>query len=208
MKYTIDLSKVKDSDVSAMSLYPLGAQGQPSDYYKYEFNILGGGPENGMQYKFFNYLSSEVFNNKLLLDIGSRAGFSALALGLSKKNQVLAYDIIDYRQYWNFINNQLGYSNINFIIQDCQTISPVILNNSPFISLDIDPHDGDQEIVFFDLLRKNNYKGLVSLDDTNWEAMKKFINTIKEPIYDITKYAHGSGTMLVDFSYGENYTII
>ena len=86
--YTIELNKIQDSDVSLMSQHSVG-WGELSDYDRYEFNKMDGGPDTGMQYKFLNYLSESVFENEILIDIGSRAGFSALALALSKRNKIL-----------------------------------------------------------------------------------------------------------------------
>ncbi len=64
---------------------------------------------------------------------------------------------------------------------------------SDFIVLDIDPHDGIEETRILEALEKNNYKGIVLLDDINLNpGMKNFWK-------DITEYGHWSGTGIVIF---------
>lgn len=205
----IDISHAANADVSAMAKMRLGATADKPDYEVYEFNKIGGGIEKGTHNKMLHYLSNQVFKNEILLDLGTCAGWSAFALALSKKNKIISYDIATtYKPWWDFIKFRLGYNNIEFRVQDCNTIEPELLLSSPFILLDIDPHDGYQEKRFFKLLRDINYDGLVMLDDSGMKKMKHFIDSIIEPTYDATHYGHGTGTMFVDFSYGKRFKFL
>jgi hypothetical protein len=76
-----------------------------------------------------------------------------------------------------------------------------IIKSSKLIFLDLDPHDGIQEKKFIDLLEQVNYDGIIVCDDIEWfPAMSRWWNELKQPKYNVTKYGHGSGTGLIDFS--------
>jgi len=69
--------------------------------------------------------------------------------------------------------------------------------------LDIDPHEGKDEYVFYEWLRDNNYKGVLICDDIHhFEAMRnnfwsKIPNEFKT---DLTSQGHWSGTGKVQFT--------
>ena len=102
------------------------------------------------------------FNNKNLIEIGTRHGLGALALAQNINNQVTTYDI----EIFNRSEMACNRSNINFVIRNVINDSNIqeILNSS-FIYLDIDPHTGEQEDIFIKLLEQNHYSGIVLLDD-------------------------------------------
>lgn len=204
---TINLSKVQLADVSAMQAYPLGTDAG-LDYDLYQFNTIGGGIEGGVQYKLLHYLSSQIFENTLILDVGTRAGHSAHALALSRRNRIYTYDIIDSTKYINYLKGILKYDNIFFKQLDINLESTSVLLESELIVLDIDPHDGIQEDKFFFTLDKIGYQGLVLLDDSKWESMQPFIKSIRHTTFDATKYGHSSGSLFVDFSDGKKFRFI
>lgn len=209
-KVVWDLTEVEHSDVSEMMRFPFAHDMGPiPDYVKFEFNKLRGGPEGGSHYKLLNYLSSKVYNNEIIIEIGTRAGFSAMALAISKRNQIITYDIAPHIiHYAQHLIKNLGYHNIMYKELDMNKEYDYVFNFTRCIFLDVDPHDGIQEKVFFEKLDALGYKGIVILDDTYWEQMKDFMSSIKHKIYDVSKFAHGTGTHVVDFSDGENFEII
>lgn len=63
-------------------------------------------------------------------------------------------------------------------------------------------HDGEFENQFYAFLNKNDYRGLLFLDDIHLnQPMTDFWNAIREPKEDLTDLGHWSGSGLVDFSY-------
>lgn len=194
----INLSEVKNNDLSFVEEF------FPEKYRKHKINEMNSGVEHGEHYKLLNYLSS-LFENELILDLGTRDGLSALVLSKNLKNNVISYDILpkskEISKFEKIIPNCL-FKQKNIFDEDIYLIKKARL-----IFLDLDPHDGVQEQKFFDILEKINFKGIIILDDISAEntyfyfpEMKQFWNNIKQKKYDVTKYGHGSGTGLVDFS--------
>lgn len=92
------------------------------------------------------------------------------------------------------------FKNIDFIVTEDFTKYLNILLQSPFIHLDIS-HDGIWENILLELLIKNNYKGIMVMDDIYaFPEMKKIWENLNLNKIDLTKYGHWSGTGLVDFS--------
>ena len=75
------------------------------------------------------------------------------------------------------------------------------LLSSPFICLDVDPHDGQFEPKFIKWLVENSYKGVLILDDVHLNPpMQKFWNEVTLSKHDITEFGHFSGTGVVLFN--------
>jgi hypothetical protein len=146
-------------------------------------------------YRFLVYVSY-LYNNEQLLDLGTAQGHSCLSLSQNQNNKVITYDI-EPKNHVDFIK----YPNIEVKTLDINKEDAAIINASKFISLDIDPHDGEQELVFYKKLIDINYKGIVICDDINInQGMKDFWNSVTHEKYDITEVGHWSGTGLINFS--------
>jgi len=145
-------------------------------------------------YKLLAYLSTQ-YNNKILLDIGTYKGCSALAMAHNDKNLVKSFDI---RSGLRGITNQPD--NVEFIDDNVLDLKySDLVKSSPLILLDTD-HDGSFEREFYSYLKSINWKGTLVLDDINFnDAMRDFWNSITEEKYDITHIGHHSGTGLVIF---------
>ena len=108
-----------------------------------EFNS----PPGKEHYKLLSYFST-LFNNSNIIDIGSHLGHSALALSYNKSNTVYSFDIVDNIK--PIIKNT---ENINWLQDDlfnknmAEKWKTTILS-SPFIFLDVDPHNGIMENSF------------------------------------------------------------
>jgi predicted O-methyltransferase YrrM len=188
---TIDLTAVKDVDVSYMEQY------YPSEYSLFPINSAPSGTDGGEHYKLLDYLSS-LFIGGVLLDCGTRTGMSAFALGHNRQNEVISYDLIPANPLY-----RNGYPNITFKQMDVLKEAIDVFNRAGLIFIDLDPHDGKQETEFLEILRGIDYKGIIVLDDITYPSfpgMIKFWNDIPEKKYDVTKFGHGSGTGIVDFS--------
>lgn len=140
-------------------------------------------------YKLLAYIS-KIFSEKTLFDIGTYLGNSSLALAYNSSTKVISYDIANYRAI-----NQLP-DNVEYKIGDFRN-DPKLLQ-SPFILIDVDPHDGIQEQAFHTFFLENNYKGIVMWDDINLQYMRPWWNSITNVYkYDITPIGHHSGTGLI-----------
>jgi hypothetical protein len=148
-------------------------------------------------YKLLAYLSS-ILNEKLIIDIGTYFGFSAIALSFNAKTHVITYDVCDWIPDEE-TNSAKTKENITCKITNCiNDIEDIVKSN--LIVIDIDPHDGYEESLILDALRKNKYKGLVIISDILLnEDIKAFWNSIPEDKYDISHFGHWTGTGIVIF---------
>jgi predicted O-methyltransferase YrrM len=173
-----------------------------SEYVKYvdwndqnlQYFELEAGKEH---YKLLSFFAKELKTTKPLFDIGTYFGFSATALGVDASKKVISYDIYDWIPDDKFTVKKL--KNVELRCMDCLDDLESLLDTD-FICLDISPHDGLQEQVILDALKKYKYKGLLFLDDIHLcKDMDDFWNNIDLPKYDISKYGHFSGTGIVVF---------
>lgn len=155
-------------------------------------------------YRLLYYLTN-LFNDSKIIDLGTSNGASALALSANKTNQIYSFDIIDrcetsFLQNENSFEKAPSFQNVDFIVTQDFTKYIDLFLNSPFIYLDI-AHDGIWENILLDLLTKNNYKGIMVLDDIHaFPEMEILWNKLTFNKVDITSYGHWSGTGLIDFS--------
>lgn len=149
-------------------------------------------------YKLLGWFSTK-FNNATLVEIGTRHGTSALALSHNPTNKVISYDI--YAQLDNPLVNTR--ENIEFRVEDVWVTGLDKLKSADLIFVDIDPHNGQKELELFNYLKAAKYKGIFLLDDVSnyWPDLKIATELmIHDKKFDITKYGHFSGTLLIDFS--------
>jgi hypothetical protein len=110
---------------------------------------------------------------------------------------VTTYDII------NVIPNVPGLKTINNVSSIKRKIMSGQLDianiaKSQLILLDIDPHEGTEEIKFVNLLQDAGFKGLMLVDDIKLnEGMKRFWGGVELPKYDLTELGHWTGTGLI-----------
>jgi hypothetical protein len=151
---------------------------------------------DGEHYRVLTYLSF-LFNNELIVDAGTCQGHSCLALAQNKNNLVYTYDIVP--KDLNHITE--NYKNVTKYIKDINLETDDILEKAKIILLDIDPHDGKIEKIFYDKLCTTKFNGILICDDINLnEGMKNFWNSIDKEKYDISHIGHWSGTGIVNFS--------
>jgi len=162
-------------------------------------------------YKLLSYLSKQI-NNSTIVELGTHHGTSCLCLCENESNSVVTYDLTDRKFGLKKIPK-----NLTRHVGNIFDINPEILLKASLIFLDT-AHEGDFELEVLNFLIRNDYKGLLLLDDIHYnEAMINFWNNIKITKYDITKVGHGiinpttsptgkSGTGLVDFD--ENIDIV
>jgi len=161
------------------------------------------GKSGNQHYRLLSYIST-LFNNTTIIDIGTHRGSSALALSYNSTNIIHSFDIVN-----NVINeNVKNIENIKFHVENLfeesgQSKWESTIKNSPFIFLDVDPHNGNMEIDFYNYLKKINYQGFVICDDI-WffkEMRNDFWYKIPyEYRYDLSDFGHWSGTGVFTFN--------
>lgn len=148
-----------------------------------------------LYYKLLSWFSTH-YNNATLFDIGSYEGNSAIALSYCKQNNVVSYDINP------LLNLKAIPNNVEFKIGDFRVDEQIL--KSPFIFIDVDPHDGIQELEFHNFFKEKNYSGIIVWDDIHLNGgMQNFWNTVQKDnsliCFDLTHVGHYSGTGLVKY---------
>jgi len=180
---------IKKSEISNVSV----------DFYKTHYDeknwIIENSSNPGEHYKLLKYIGS-LYDNIQIIDAGTAHGYSCFALAQNKNNKIITYDISDKTHL-----NLNKYSNIEVKKLDINKEKDDVIKNSHIIFLDVDPHNGLQEIEFYRKLTNMKYNGIVICDDINLNSeMKRFWSIIKEEKYDISEVGHFSGTGIVNFS--------
>ena len=168
------------------------------------------GPEGGFgQYNVLAHLST-YFNNDVIVDIGTGyQAVSARALSYNKTNTVYSYDTefcAIARDHIDRIEN-VQYDVLNPLKSPGDRD---IMLSSSLISLDVDPHDGEQESEFYSFFLDNNWKGVMVCDDVcmgrdnamgKHRTMALFWEYVDKPKYDLTntRYSHYTGTGIICF---------
>jgi hypothetical protein len=151
-------------------------------------------------YRLLSYLST-LFNDSLIIDIGTHRGQSAAALSYNESNTIYTFDIFD-KVYNKKIKTR---NNIHFFTDDLfdEKIQEKWKNKilkSAFIFLDVDPHNGNMEFELYNYLKKIDYKGFVICDDI-WhfkEMRDNFWYKIPDKYrYDFSHLGHFSGTGII-----------
>lgn len=144
-------------------------------------------------YKLIAYVAS-LFPDQTVYDIGTHFGGSSVALSTAEKTKIVSYDIVEMKQL-NWLPK-----NVDYRIGDFRLDEEVL--NSPFIFIDVDPHDGIQEKDFHKFFIDKNYNGITLWDDINannemrdWWAGIEETDKIKK--IDLTKLGHWSGTGMI-----------
>ncbi len=143
-------------------------------------------------YRLLSYLST-LISGKMILDIGTYQGYSALALSYNISNHVISIGIEDTE----LVDiSRLPVQNITFkraSWEDCLDL----LDKASLILFDTS-HDGLQEIEFIKAIGNSNFSGMLIFDDINFNfEMQEFWAGIKDPKLDLTTIGHASGTGLV-----------
>jgi hypothetical protein len=145
-------------------------------------------------YKLLAYISS-CYTGQTIYDIGTYKGTSSLAMSYSYNTKIISYDIVDFKTIRNLPKN------VEYRLGDFR-LDPQVLQ-SPFIFIDVDPHDGIQEQAFHEFFLANNYKGLVMWDDIKILGTKPWWDSINEKSIikiDLSQAGHWSGTGLIIYN--------
>lgn len=184
----LNLDEINKIDLTALEKYT-SWQEKNAEYF-----VGVAGKEH---YKLLAYLSCAI-DEKFYIDIGTYYGFSAIALSSNSKSNVITYDVCDWIPDEEK-NTAKTRSNVVCKIMNCVNDMDNILQSN-LVIIDIDPHDGYEELLILNALRKHKYTGLVLLSDIFLnDEMKAFWNSIPEQKHDVTRFGHWSGTGVVAF---------
>lgn len=154
-------------------------------------------------YRLLNYITN-LYDDIIILDIGTAMGHSCLSLAQNKKNKIITYDILERNHsFFSF------YNNVTFKKMDANEETSENIKLAKIIFLDVDPHDGVQEKKFTDMLEKIDYKGYLICDDINLNSgMINWWSNIKHEKYDLTDIGHWSGTGIINYNNDNNFILI
>lgn len=147
-------------------------------------------------YKLLAWVSS-LFPNQTIMDIGTHYGNSSLAMSQPKDAKLVSYDIVEMKQLFQPYPANCQYK-IGDFREDPETLS------SPFIFIDVDPHDGIQEKNFHEFFLSKSYKGITLWDDINAnQEMRDWWYSIDGSTVikiDLTEIGHWSGTGMIIYA--------
>jgi len=164
------------------------------DYFLCQSNTNPFNPNE--HYRLLTYLARQ-YNGITIIDAGTHTGLSCLSLVQNEKNSIISYDIVDKN-----IDFLKPYNNVELKTLDINMEDADIIKSAEIILLDIDPHDGEQEKRFTNLLNEISYEGYVLCDDIHLNGgMRDWWGGITDiEKYDITEIGHGSGTGLLCYN--------
>lgn len=153
-------------------------------------------PPGNSPFKLYAYLST-LFNNKIILDIGTEYGNSALAFSYNENNKIISYNILEQGA------SNISKENIIWKVMDFRNDDTIDYDNVEIICIDVDPHDGKQEVEMIQFLKDRKWSGILLLDDIHkdqqmddfWSSLD-FSDDVK---YDISSIGHSSGTGVILF---------
>jgi hypothetical protein len=138
-----------------------------------DFTLLGSYKHrDDVYYGALALIASQVPLGGYIIEAGTRDGAGADALGASG-HRVCTYDIINWPKKLS--------PNVEFCQGSCHDIPLTFLSGASLVYLDIDPHDGDAEILFYNRLKASGFFGWLFCDDINFPAMKKFWDHVDLP---------------------------
>ena len=181
---------VNKDDIDAIDLEPYKHYINGHDNVKF-FN-LSAGQEH---YKLLTHIANQLPKESVVYDIGTYLGFSSLALSRNPSVKVITYDIGNYIQKKDAFDSIL---NLERRIGNCIMDAEEIVETSKVIMIDVDPHDGVQELAMLKAFVNAGFKGIMLFDDIYVnEPMFQFWQSINIPgttKVDLTSVGHFTGT--------------
>ena len=138
-------------------------------------------------YRLYAHLST-LFDDGVILDIGTLYGSSALALSYNTKNHVKSYDLSEKSK----IAQRMERDNIDWNIMDFREDESIEWDKVKMIVVDTD-HTGEQEVEFMKFLIAKDWKGIMCFDDIHLNrAMIDFWECFDDDIKaDLTEWGQG-----------------
>lgn len=149
------------------------------------------------QYKLYKWIGHQ-FKAKLILDLGTRKGTSAVAFADCRDNVVLTIDnrAYDFQGQWN------KRINLSYGVKDIFDLYPTIYDVAEIIHLDVS-HDGITEHKWLEDLNTTDFQGVLIMDDINSdkfpELRKVFSEIQQRKLILPPEISHFTGTGVVAF---------
>lgn len=166
-------------------------------------------PAGSEHYAFLNYMSATYGDCRHLVDIGTYAATSALALGSNQRSPVRTFDLPTsnsnkkLQEEVRAVGVDIQFHNLDLLKISDGEFKKYML--TWFIMMDTNVVSFERQ--FFQRLLKISFKGMLVLDDIHigemkpwWEKLEKRAAKNNYTTHDLTKVGHASGTGLVDFS--------
>lgn len=156
-------------------------------------------------YKLIAHLSDQCPDGVNVVDVGTYMGFSATALAHNSKVNVVTYDLVDHLSTVVAAGKKTCTTLPNVISKFKNILTHEgelkhIVDTAPLVVLDVDPHDGVQEVDIIRALIEHDYKGIVVCDDIHLnEPMENFWRWVPLKKIDVTQLGHWSGTGIIVF---------
>lgn len=146
-------------------------------------------PPGNVPYRLYAYISS-MFEDGIILDIGTLFGSSALASSYNLKNKVISYDVEDHISRVGAIRPKR--KNLTFKVMDFRKDDSIEWEKVKMIIIDTD-HTGSQETEFIEFLIEKKWSGLLLLDDIHLNtSMREFWECFDDNTKcDLTHIGHG-----------------
>lgn len=151
-------------------------------------------------YRLLALLSLHVPPGRTIIDIGTHQGDSALALSLGGA-QVESFDV-QVKTLGKLVIDNVRYRWADLFDPATREQFRRMLLESALILIDIDPHEGTRELEMVEWLHRNDYHGVIVLDDIwYFKAMRDnlWYRIRPENRTDATMLGHWSGTGIVSF---------
>jgi hypothetical protein len=180
--------KLENSVLDSLDMKSL--ESKITTYHDY-FTLMSGQEH----YRLLRYLAKEI--NGPIVEIGTHAGTSVVALSSGTDHPIVTYDIVNekHRSYDDLKNTTFRICEFN---EDSEYLDFILSSKMIFIDA---PHNGSFEMFCYNWLKQNNYKGLTIWDDIHLnEPMREFWKLVDLPKQDISKYGHITGTGAIFFS--------
>ncbi len=163
-------------------------------WYRYAPTPFFLGEAGTEPYRLLAYLAQQLPPGAKVADLGTFQGASAVALASNPSANITTYDISSTAP-----NGLFGMPNINIVLGNVFDRVDEFWN-ADLIHLDLDPHDGIQEMKIFACLADCGFQGLLICDDIRLNpGMDFFWSSIELKKLDLTRYGHWSGTGVVVF---------
>jgi predicted O-methyltransferase YrrM len=152
----------------------------------------------------------EVLRPKVVIEIGTATGLSALALRdrLAPDARLVTFDLVAWRQYPGAVLRAEDFDD-GRLAQELDDLSTPagsekhrdLLEAADLIFIDA-AKDGSQEQAFLDRFERTRFRGapVVVFDDIRQWKMLRIWREVTRPKLDVTSFGHWSGTGLVDYA--------
>ena len=204
IKDTLNLLTKRSSIASALpSFRRVNVRGLATKSIRMQDNFEEG--PGGSPYQLYAFLST-LFDDSIILDVGSQYGNSALAFSYNESNHVISYEIDPWysnETYHTKTRRDIERDNITWRDIDFRDDEDIDYEKVKIILIDIDPHGHkiagkEEELRMIEHLLEKGWSGVLIFDDINKGCqMQDFWNELSIPGWtkiDVSELGHSSGT--------------